>query len=374
MSIISKLGGFFINTEKYIEKLKIKNMNNLAKYRKKLYKRPILKDLFIEMTLRCNAKCEHCGSNCDDNIHSDEIGSEHLKRVLEDIAQNYDASEVILNITGGEPLLRKDLFEIMDHAVKLGFHWGMTTNGMLITDEILKEMERTKMETISISLDGLEETHESFRKVPNSYKKIIESIKKLQKVKTIKVVQITTVANKKNLHELEDMYKLMQDLSIQSWRILNVDPIGRAKSNSGILLDKDEYIYLFEFIRRLREENLLNVEYGCSHYLDLKYEKELRDTYFICSAGIYVASILSNGDIYVCPNVERRCELIQGNIKTDKFVDVWENKFKFFREETSKSCIKCKKCKSWNYCCGDSLHTWDFDKNEPRFCIKDLLN
>ena len=362
-----------MNEKKVIEKCKIKNLNKLAKYRKKLVKKPILKDLFLEVTSRCNARCEHCGSSCGNKIDKNEISSEVLKKTLLDIANKYNANEIILNVTGGEPLMRKDLFDIMEYASKLGFRWGMTTNGMLITDEVLRLMEKTNMESISISLDGLKETHESFRKVPNCYEKILENIKKLQQVPCIEVVQVTTVANKKNLNELEDLYKLMQDINIISWRVINVDPIGRAKENSEILLDKEDYKYLFDFIKRLREEKKIeNVEYGCSHYLGLDYEKELRDTYFICSAGLYVASILSNGDIYVCPDVERRKELIQGNIKTDNFVDVWENKFEYFRDKRNMKADKCKKCKNWKWCLGDSLHTWNFETNEPNFCILDV--
>ena len=221
-----------MNETKLIEKWKIKNLNRLAKYRKKLVKKPMLKDLFLEITSRCNARCEHCGSSCGNRIDKNEISGDVLKKTLLEIANKYNANEIILNVTGGEPLIRKDLFDIMEYASQLGFRWGMTTNGMLITDEILKLMEKTNMESISISLDGLKETHESFRKVPNCYERILENIKKLQQVPCIKVVQVTTVANKKNLNELEKLYKLMQDINIISWRVINVDPIGRAKENS----------------------------------------------------------------------------------------------------------------------------------------------
>ncbi len=359
-------------TDEDINNIKLKNLDKLYEYRQKLYQKPILKDLFIEITSRCNARCEHCGSSCGNFIPKDEISADELKKTLLDISQHYNANEILLNITGGEPLIRKDLFEIMDYANKLGFRWGMTSNGMLITDEILEKMNQTNMETISISLDGLKETHESFRKVSNCFDKIIENIKKLQKVPSVKVVQVTTVANKKNLHELEDLYNLMKELNIISWRVINVDPIGRAKGNDKILLDKDEYKYLFNFIKEKREENLMNVEYGCSHYLDIPMEKEIRDTYFFCITGLYVASILSNGDIFVCPNVERRSEFIQGNIRTDSFVDVWEKKFKIFRSNDRTKCDKCSKCSKWKYCLGDSFHTFNFDEGRPNFCIKDV--
>ena len=105
----------------------------------------------------------------------------------------------------------------------------------------------------------------------------------------------------------------------------------------------------------------MNVEYGCSHYLDIPMEKEIRDTYFFCITGLYVASILSNGDIFVCPNVERRKEFVQGNIKTDSFVDVWENRFELFRSDDRLKCDKCSKCSKWKYCLGDSFHTFNFD-------------
>lgn len=356
-----------------IKKIKEKNMKKISKYRKKLYKKPRLKDLFLEVTLRCNAKCEHCGSNCGYEQSKDEINAENLKLALKNIADNYKAEDIIINVTGGEPLMRQDLFDIMDYANKLGFHWGMTSNGMLINDEILKKMNDTNMETISISIDGLKDTHDSFRKVPGSFDRIISNIKKLQNVPSIKIVQVTTVANKKNLHELEGIYELMKKTGIISWRVLNVDPIGRAKNNSDILLDNDEYKYLYSFIKRKRNENIMNVEFGCSHFLGIELEKELRDTYYTCLTGITIASILSNGDISVCPNVSRRPEFIQGNIKKDSFVDIWENEFKLFRQNERTICKECKNCKNWKYCLGDSFHTWNFDENKPNFCIKNIL-
>lgn len=359
--------------EELIKQIKINNLDLLADYIDSIIDKPPLRDLFIEVTSRCNAHCEHCGSSCGDKVDTEEISGDLLKKVLLDISNKYNTEDILLNITGGEPLLRKDLFDIMSYAHQLGYKWGMTTNGMLINDNIIDKMVETNMDTISISLDGLKETHELFRKVPDSFDKIIENIKKLQQRKSIKIIQITTVANKKNLNELEDLYQYLKNLGIKYWRVVNVDPIGRAKDNKEILLDKEEYKYLFNFIKEKREYDDMYVEYGCSHYLDLEYEKELRDTYFICAAGIYVASILSNGDISVCPNVERRKEVIQGNIKFDNFVDVWENKFKLFRNKYRTSCDKCMKCKSFKYCKGDSFHTWNFDLNEPNFCIKDIL-
>ena len=357
------------------KKKKEYEMELLHEARKDLYTHPKLCNLFLEVTSRCNARCEHCGSRCDGNEQGAEVSAEVLKRTLKEISECYDPKKVYLNVTGGEPLMRKDLFDILEYAVDLGFEWGMTSNGMLITESMFKKIEKAKMSTVSISIDGLKETHEKFRKVPNSYEKILKGIDMMIASPVIKIVQVTTVANKKNLNELEDLYQLLLEHGVKYWRVVNCDPIGRANDNSDIFLDLEDYKYLFKFIEEKQKEGKMkDVTYGCSHYLGVNEERKIRSNYFICMAGLTVGSILSNGDIFVCPNVPRRKELIQGNINKDSFVNVWETKFECFRNEDRTSNSKCKKCKHWDYCGGDSLHTWNFDENKPNICLKPIFD
>ena len=361
-----------VKASKEEKEIKKQKMEELYEYRKYLYEHPKLYHLFLEVTSRCNARCEHCGSSCGYEKPKNEISKEKLMETLKEISERYDASEILLNVTGGEPFLRKDLFEIMDYAVSLGYRWGITSNGILIDEELVKKIVKSKMSTISISIDGLKETHEAFRKVPGAWDKIIRGIKLMLNEPSIECVQVTTVANKKNINELEELYKVVLDLGVKYWRVVNCDPIGRAKDNDEILLDPKGYRKLFKFIYEKRKENKIVVDYGCSHYLGLNMEKEIRDQHFFCMTGLYVGSILSNGDIFVCPNVERRKELIQGNINTDSFVEVWENKFKEFRHERRTSCDDCLACSHFKYCGGDSFHTWNFDDNKPNICIKKI--
>ena len=169
---------------------------------------PVLYNLFWETTLRCNAKCKHCGSRAGENVNvQDELTTEEIKNTLKKISEKTDASKILLNITGGEPLVREDLFDVMGYAVSLGYHWGITTNGMLMNDDVIKKMKETKLSTMSVSLDGLEESHDKFRGIKGSYKKIIDNIEKLKADKFLRCFQITTVVNKLNIGELEEMYK-----------------------------------------------------------------------------------------------------------------------------------------------------------------------
>ena len=341
----------------------------------KLTKEPDLRNLFWETTLRCNAKCKHCGSRAGENCKiKDELTTEEIKNCLKSISDKMDAKKILLNITGGEPLLREDLFEVMDYACnELGFRWGITTNGMLINDKIIQKMKDTQLRTMSISIDGMEKSHDNFRGIKGAFKKTIQNIKKLQKEKFLRNFQITTVINKLNIDELDDMYKLMQELEVDSWRIVNMDPIGRAIDNNKLALDKDDYIRLFDFMREKRNKSQFEITYGCAHFLGMKRENTIRDYSFFCFAGLTIASILYNGDIFVCPDVPRRKELIQGNVRVDDFVDVWYNKFEWYRDINKFKVGKCGSCKNYKYCLDDSLHTWDFDNNEPKLCLSSIL-
>ena len=228
------------------------------KWKQQQYKEHPLKALFFEVTLRCNARCEHCGSSCGDIIQKDEITKEEIENVLYDLATRgkRDPRNIMINITGGEPLVRKDLFEIMAYANNLGYPWGMTTNGILVDEKVVEQMAKTHMFGVSVSLDGLKETHESFRRVPGSFDKIINGLKLMLANPIIKDVQVTTCVNKKNIDQLDDLYELMKEIGIKDWRIIEVDPIGRAKDNDELLLDKEGYRRLLQYLKeeRINEE------------------------------------------------------------------------------------------------------------------------
>ena len=248
----------------------------------------------------------------------------------------------------------------------------MTSNGTLIDDHIARELKKVGMKTISISIDGLEETHDAFRRTPGGYKKAMEGIESLIRNGGFEHVQVTTVVTHKSIGELDELFSIFNEMDIDSWRVVNMEPMGRAKTFPELLLTDDDYRTLFEFIRSKRIAGE-PVAYGCSHYLGMEYEREVRDWYYLCTAGLYTASISTNGDIVACLDIERRPEFVQGNILHDRFSEVWKNKFQIFRRDLSDDNAVCQKCDQKEFCHGDSFHSWDFDKNEPQLCFKDIL-
>ncbi|MBR5742929.1 MAG: radical SAM protein [Clostridia bacterium] len=352
--------------------IKERDLEKLADYTRVLYRKPDLRHLFLELTLRCNAHCFHCGSSCTPFSGGDELTLEEYRSLLLSVKEDFDISRILLCITGGEPLLRPDFFEIMSMARDLGFHWGMTSNGTLITKDVAHRLAECGMSTISISIDGLRETHDELRGMPGGYDRAMEGIQNLIDEKAFRAVQVTSVFNHRNIRELDELFSVMDGLDIDSWRVINLEPIGRALERPDLMCTKEDYRRLFDFIREKRREGY-PVLYGCSHYLGLEYEVEVRNWYWLCNAGVHTASVMANGDIGACLDIERRPDLVQGNVRTDRFSEVWRDRFSPFRHDLSDENEECRACSHRAFCRGDAHHSWDYDVKKPMLCMKGIL-
>ena len=350
------------------KKVKSRDMKRLAENRKYLRRHPKLTYLFLELTDSCNLHCLHCGSNCSEKKER-YMDTELAIRALDEIAEDFDPRSVMICLSGGEPLLHPDFLRIASIIVDMGFPWGVTTNGTQIDENAAYQMKKLGLSSITISIDGIEEDHDWLRQVPGAYKKAVKAVILLHNAGI--PVQITSVIHKRNFSKLERMFEAVCEMQVDSWRIINIEPIGRAMFNQKLMLSDREFMELLSFIRRKRyaKDTPLDVRYGCSHYLSFDYEREIRDNYFICGSGIYVGSILCNGDIYSCLDIERRQELVQGNIRYDRFSEIWKYRFKEFRMDRSNLCKECMSCVEREFCEGDATHTWNFDMNEPMFCF-----
>lgn len=327
-----------------------------------------LRDLFWECTLRCNAYCAFCGSRCGE-VSSEELTTEEILSAFRDVAEKMDPRQIMINVTGGEPLLRQDLFTVMTECVRMGYSWGMVTNGMLMTPEIVEQLKDAGMKTVSVSLDGLRETHETLRGVKGGFHRAVNALKLLRQADFLEHIQVTTVVSRENIGQLDDLYAFLKPLGLTSWRVAMVDPIGRARDHSELLLDKEDLTTYLNFIRAHRNDPVLPVITTCSHFLGGD-DQDLGRDHFVCRTGKNVASILANGDIFVCPNVPRNPEWIQGNVKTDSLAEVWKTGFQYFRNPDARKADMCRTCTLWPQCRGDSAHTWDEENREPAFCYR----
>lgn len=352
--------------------IKEKNMQDLSEFRKSMWNKPVLRHLFFELTDRCNLHCRHCFGNFSP-AGSQSLRPDVIERTLESVASRYTSNEILVNLTGGEPLLYPGIFDVVHMAKEFCFGVGMISNGTLINLLAAKRLAQSGLDTIGISLDGVGEVHERFRNVKGCYSATIMGIYALKE--TGFEPEVVTIVHKDNFSRLEEIYEQLRKMEIRSWRISNIDPIGRAVKNRNLLLDGKQFMQLLNFIRQKRFDNRnpMEINYGCSHFVTYEYERMVRNSYFQCGAGTAIGSVLSNGDISACPNIERRPELIQGNAYFDDFTHIWENCFQQFRFDRSDQCILCRICKHKPVCMGDSAHTWDYETKKPLYCVAKIL-
>ena len=360
-----------MDVEAPIIEQKRRHLEALADWRRRKYREPELRRLFLEVTSQCNEHCLHCGSSCT-GAPADLVSIDTLLHVLTSVKEQLGIERTQLCITGGEPLLRRDFFELMTAANEMGYAWGMTTNGTLITPDIARRLAECGMRTVSVSVDGLPGTHDRFRQRAGSFEEALVGVRNLAAQNAFKHVQITTVVHAWNIDELDALFERFVNEPIDSWRLASIEPMGRALEHPELMLTPADYRRLLAFIRAKRAEGW-PVCYGCCHYLGLDLEREVRDAYFICSAGIYTASIMANGDIGTCLDIERRPEIIQGNVLRDDFVDVWRNRFGFLRRELADLDEHCNACEDRKFCAGGSWHSFDFDARRQRVCLKGVV-
>ena len=322
-----------------------------------------LEQLFWECTLRCNLHCRHCGSDCKAVSNQQDMPAEDFLRVLDSIAQRKDPHSVFVVISGGEPLMRSDLEMCCDAIYRKGFPWGMVTNGLYLTAERFKGLLKAGMRSITISLDGLKESHNWMRGNRESFQQVDKAISMLVQVPHV-AFDIVTCVNRRNYAELADLKEYLIQKGVRHWRIFTVFPTGRAAHDPMMQLTDSEFKGVFEFIKATREEGRIKASYGCEGFLG-NYEAEVRDHLYTCQAGVTIGSVLIDGSISACTSI--RGNFRQGNIYEDDFMEVWEKRFLPYRHRKWMKSGDCGKCRLFRYCQGNGMHLRD-DEGKLLLC------
>ena len=305
-----------------------------------------LTQLFWECTLRCNMRCRHCGSDCKiSTVHPDMPFSD-FEKVLLRIKESYDSHKILVILSGGEPLMRDDLVRCGRQIRKLGFPWGLVSNGRLMSPERINELLKAGMRTATISLDGLEEDHNWMRGIPDAFGYAVQAIRRLASEPSI-AFDVVSCVNRRNFPKLEELKEFLIQLGVKRWRIFTVFPVGRAASDPELQLDSAQYKQLMDFIVSTRKEGRIHLSYGCEGFLG-SYEGKVRDHLFSCQAGLTIGSVRIDGAISGCTSI--RSDFDQGNIYTDDFIDVWDHRFGVFRNHEKFRTDACAECKWWKWC------------------------
>ena len=273
-------------------------------------------------------------------------------KAVEPLSSRYPSNTVIVAITGGEPLLRPDLAKCGKALRDKGFRWGIVTNGMLYDETMHAKLIAAGLSSVTVSLDGLEETHNWLRNHPESFHRALRALRLISKTPGL-AYDVVTCVHQRNLAELPQLKEFLIENGIRNWRLFTISPIGRAVHNDELQLSRTQVEQMMQFMADTRRENRIRLTFSCEAYTG-KYEEQVRDSYFFCRAGINIGSVLIDGGISACPNIDR--SFVQGNIYQDNLLDVWENRFQLMRDRTWMRTGICRKCKDFKQCLGGAMH------------------
>lgn len=312
-------------------------------------------DFFVQLHLteRCNLRCKHCyqtGSSVDEMSLSEvteavnEIG-DTLKEWREAYGLAFSPS---FNVTGGEPLLRNDLFEILSVMEAAGFDTYVLTNGTLIDDKRAKDLLNVGVKGAQVSIEGPEDVHEAIRG-KGSFSDSLRGVKSL--IGAGLTVTLNVTLSSVNAGYFMDIIELASKLGVHKVGFSRLVPSGRGGAMLDTMLKADEVKDLYERIFSLDTGNLIIVTGDPVASQSAIEESEDRGDIPLggCAAGVSGLTILPDGVIVPC----RRLYIPIGNIRKDSFREIWSSSevLEAIRDR-SRYHGKCGACKRWANCRG----------------------
>ncbi|BED92914.1 MAG: radical SAM protein [Candidatus Paraimprobicoccus trichonymphae] len=312
-----------------------------------------------EVTMGCNMNCGHCGSSCKE-VLPDELTTEQALKFIDMCAE---IGLIWVTLSGGEPLIRKDLPILIEHLTEKKIAVNMITNGWLLNTSLVKKLKNLGVSTVAISVDGLKETHDSIRK-KGAFLKAVNSLK-LLKNNGISAGVVTTIS-KKNIKELESIKKLLVSLKVDLWQIQIGLPMGNFSNQKDWLIEPEQVLEIVDFCyKTFKEGNIEIYPADCIGYYDKKLmsincvNSKIEETWCGCNAGIRTFGILHNGDILGCTSIRDK-KYIEGNIKYNSIKEIWENPNSFNWRRNFKAENLAGNCGICNYnkkCLGGCFNT-----------------
>ena len=311
---------------------------------------------------KCNLHCIHCGAAKE--RYAQELTTEQIKHAVDQLAS---MRVDMFAATGGEPLLRDDLLEVLGYASRRGLRTGISTNGFLIDGAMADRIQASRIQSVQVSLDGLEGTHNRIRNHAASHQRAANALRLLQE-RRIPILSVSTTVMPQNVSELAQLRDSLLQLGVRRWRLAIVLPIGRAESSS-VALDKEQLLSLFRFVQASRRR--LHLHIGENLTFLGNWEKKLRDMPSPCPVGFTACCISVDGGVRGCPEQPDTPENREGSVLERPFAEIWQSGFQRYRSrEILSQDHHCAQCRSKNDCLGGC---WVMRKADQH-CIRRLLN
>jgi len=323
-----------------------------------------------EVTRSCNLACRHCRASSENAPYANELSTDECFKLIDEIV-SFSRPTVIL--TGGEPLLRKDIFEIAEYGKKKGLRMVMAPNGTLLTDEFVAKIMQAGIKRISVSLDGPDaDTHDNLRQVPGAFKRASEGLARAKQAGL--EFQINSTITKHNIKLLPQIMELAKNLGAKAHHIFLLVPTGRAKDMAGEELSAAGYEQTLKILAGEKNTSALEIKITCAPHLNrILAQEHLMPAASLtgrgCMAGVSFCFISHTGDLQPCGYLDIKC----GNIRQQGFKQSWleSEVFKNLRD-FSKYKGKCGICEFKTICAGCRARAYAVTKDyldEEPYCV-----
>lgn len=267
-----------------------------------------------ELTRSCVLQCKHCRAAAQHGPYEGELSLEEIKKVVDSIAPHF---KPIMILTGGEPMLRPDLLDIIRYVKAAGLIPVMATCGTLMTEEKARELVDAGVERISVSIDGPDAaSHDRFRCVPGAFEGTMRGIEAAKRGGL--GFQVNTTVTRTNMNDIESIYRLAISLGAAAFHPFLLVPTGRGKQLQSELLNGDEYERILHRIYEMRQDSPIPFKPTCApHYYRVLRQREAAagrevkaETHGLdamskgCMGGISFAFISHVGKVQICGFLE----------------------------------------------------------------------
>ncbi len=315
-------------------------------------------DLFllaVNLTKRCNLACAHCYMDAETLKHGGEgeLGSEEVRSLLDEIAGR--STETMVVLTGGEPLMRPDLEELLAHGTKLGLSMVVGTNGIALTDRRVQSLKAAGTMGMGISVDSLDsQKHDAFRGLPGAWEKTLDGIEACKRHGL--AFQIHFSVTESNADEIPAMIDFARAAGARVLNVFFLICTGRGESMSDISPVTYERV-LNQLVEAQEHSQDMLIRARCApHYKRIAYQRNPASTLTRaagyegggCLAGIHYCRITPQGGVTACPYIPDE----GGSIRTAKFWDIWDQSpaFQALRDPSLQG--KCGNCEFQKLCGG----------------------
>ncbi len=320
---------------------------------------PPLRLIAWEITRSCNLVCKHCRAEAHLDPYPGEFSTAEAKALIDTFPET--GSPIII-FTGGEPLLRPDVFELVAHARSKDLRCVMAPNGTLISRENAQKMKEAGISRCSISIDGPKaESHDAFRGMPGAFDAAMRGISYL-KEQGIEF-QINSTVTKQNLVDFKEIFALADSLGAAAWHIFLLVPMGRAAGLADQVITAREYEEVLNWFYDFRKTTQMHLKATCApHYYRIMRQRAKEeglavtpDTFGMdaltrgCLGGTGFCFISHTGQVQPCGYLELDC----GNVRQTPFPEIWRSSKHFleFRNPLDYK-GKCGPCEYHKVCGG----------------------